>query len=79
MSEVCDIFVTPDEIKRITGYKRPHEQKKWLETNGWKFELDSAGRPVIHREVMNLRFGVPCNNTNHIEETDFILDTTKIK
>lgn len=58
MSEACEVFLTPDEVKRLTGYKRPHDQRKWLLAHGWAFEFDCLGRPIIPREVMNKRFGL---------------------
>lgn len=78
MTTVYETFITQDEIELITGYKRPHDQKKWLDANGWQFELNRAGRPIILREVMNKRFGI---SSQHIKnhQKDFVLNIDRIK
>lgn len=79
MSEACEVFLTPDEVKRLTGYKRPHDQRKWLVAHGWAFENDCVGRPIIHRELINKRFGVEQVYKAPSEEDVFVLDITGVK
>lgn len=79
MTTVFETFITQDEIELITGYKRPLEQRKWLDANGWQFELNRAGRPVILREVMNHRFGIIKKTEQIDKKQSFILDISKVK
>lgn len=79
MSEACEVFLTPDEVKRLTGYKRPHDQRKWLVAHGRAFENDCVGRPIIHRETMNNRFGIYSTTPVKDVETELVLDFSKVR
>lgn len=81
MSESCEIFLTPDEVKRLTGYKRPHDQRRWLVAHGWAFEPDCLGRPVIPREILNKRFGLNTTEdkpSNQATARTWKLDLSKV-
>jgi len=52
------MFLTPDEIVTITGYIRPSSQRDWLKRNGWTFEVDGNGRPIVLRAYVETRMGV---------------------
>lgn len=41
------IFLSADELYRLTALKRPSAQVRWLTARGWRFELDAWGRPVV--------------------------------
>jgi hypothetical protein len=44
-------FLDDDDLKRLTGYKRPADQARWLEDNGIPFILNRLGRPVVSRDL----------------------------
>ena len=38
------MFLTDDEIESLTGYKRPADQRRWLSSRGWAFEVRADGK-----------------------------------
>ena len=49
------MFLTPDDIKALTGYEHSQRQIGWLKAHGWRYELSRVGRPVVlskHAEEM---------------------------
>lgn len=49
------MFLTDDEIRTLTGYKRPADQQRWLLERAWLYETNAAGRPIILRSYANSR------------------------
>jgi hypothetical protein len=49
------LFLTAAELEELTGYKRPHEQKKWLDDRRWRFETNAAGVPRVARAYLERR------------------------
>lgn len=43
------IFLNANEIRDLTGYKRPSDQQRWLLQRGWLHEVNAVGVPVILR------------------------------
>ena len=43
------MFMTPDELKTLTGYELPAWQMRWLKSHGYQFEQAASGRPVVLR------------------------------
>lgn len=41
------MFLTTDEIVRLTGFKRPGAQVEWLKDHGWKFTVNGLNQPVV--------------------------------
>ena len=35
------MFITPEELAELTGYRRNADQRRWLKSHGWKF-VESA-------------------------------------
>jgi len=33
------MFITPEELAELTGYRRNADQRRWLKSHGWKFEV----------------------------------------
>ena len=56
------MFLTTDDLFILTGYQRPSAQRRWLEQNGWKFEIDGNGRPVVLRSHAEEHMGSPVKN-----------------
>jgi hypothetical protein len=44
-------FLDDNDLKRLTGYKRPADQARWLEEHGIPFILNRLGRPVVRRDM----------------------------
>jgi hypothetical protein len=49
------MFLTPDELHTLTGYRRAADQRRWLQDRGWVFEGD--GHPVVLRAYAESRLG----------------------
>ena len=49
------MFLTPDELVELTGYKRPSAQARWLRDRRWRFELNAAGQPRVARAYLERR------------------------
>lgn len=49
------MFLTDDEIHKLTGYLLPAYQCRWLDGRGWRYERAASGRPIVlrkHAEAM---------------------------
>lgn len=55
------LFLTPDEVGTLTGFKTPARQVEWLRTKGWRFEINGNRRPIVARKYAEkmLGCGVP--------------------
>lgn len=49
------MFLTPDELHDLTGYKQPARQFRWLERNGYKQQRAANGRPIVLRSHIEQR------------------------
>jgi hypothetical protein len=49
------VFLTPDELERLTGYKTGARQRRWLAENGYSFDVRADGRPALSREHYEAR------------------------
>jgi len=49
------MFLTPDQLVKLTDYKRPSDQIRWLQENGYPFEIGSSGRPKVLARVLETR------------------------
>lgn len=45
------IYLTPDELEVLTGYKRPADQARWLDRNGVPYITNARGRPVVRKDM----------------------------
>lgn len=45
-------FLDAADLVTLTGYKRAAAQARWLETKGIPFILNSQGRPVVRRDML---------------------------
>jgi hypothetical protein len=41
------MFLTPQELQRLTAYARSSAQIRWLRRNGWRFTVNALGAPVV--------------------------------
>lgn len=56
------MFLTPAELRDLTGLKRPSAQYRWLDRAGWPVERDAKGRPLLLRSVVLARLGASQDN-----------------
>lgn len=59
-SALPPLFLGPDEVETLTGFKTPMRQIDWLRTKGWRFEMSGSRRPVIARRYAEKMLG--CGN-----------------
>jgi hypothetical protein len=41
------MFLTPEELQRLTGYIRSSAQIRWLRRNGWRFTVNGLKEPIV--------------------------------
>jgi hypothetical protein len=41
------MFLTPQELQRLTGYARASAQIRWLCKNGWRFTVNGLKEPIV--------------------------------
>jgi hypothetical protein len=49
------MFLTPEELKTLTGYELAAWQRRWLDSHGYKYERAANGRPVVLRAYAESR------------------------
>ncbi len=43
------MFLTTENLRDLTGYRKPALQIRWLAENGYSFDVRGDGRPVVSR------------------------------
>lgn len=51
------LFLTPADLRDLTGYQRAHDQIRWLRARAYIFELGGDGRPRLLRSYVEQRLG----------------------
>ena len=41
------MFLSPQEVERLTGKRRPSAQIRWLLDKGYKIEVNGLGQPIL--------------------------------
>ncbi len=49
------MFLSSAELAKLTGYRRPSAQARWLARNGWKFTMNGLSEPVVAVQEMSRR------------------------
>ena len=49
------MFLSAADLERLTGYKRPSAQARWLRRHGWKLTVNALGEPVVAIAEYNRR------------------------
>lgn len=49
------MFLTVNELRELTGYRRPSAQARWLTSHGWRFALNAVGHPRVARAYFERR------------------------
>lgn len=47
------MFLTPADLERLTGYRRPSAQARWLRQHGYRVTINGLGEPVVTVAEMN--------------------------
>lgn len=55
------LFLTDDELQTLTGFKAYARQIAWLNSKGWRFEINGNRKPIVARKYAEkmLGCGVP--------------------
>ena len=56
------MFLYKDELKILSGLKRPSAQINWLRQNGFDFTIRADGAPVVSRMAVEKRLGGQTEN-----------------
>ena len=51
------MFLTPEQLKQLTGRRRKKLQVEWLRSRGFKFEIRCDGQPVVLESAVAERLG----------------------
>lgn len=46
------MFLTPDELRELTDYRRPADQRRWLDRHGIHYWVGASGRPKVLRSSL---------------------------
>lgn len=41
------MFLTNEHLVEMTGYRRHSAQRRWLSSNGYKFDVRNDGKPLV--------------------------------
>ena len=44
------MFLSDDEVRQLTEYERPADQRRWLQSHGYIFAVGARGRPKVARK-----------------------------
>ena len=70
------MFLTDADLRSLTGYKRPAEQRRWLASHGWAFEVRADGKnrvliEEVHAKMLTRQAGSKaCRNVTRSAEPD---------
>lgn len=51
------LFLEPEEVEVLTGFRSPGRQCKWLNAKGWRFVQSGSGRPIVARRYAEKMLG----------------------
>ncbi len=51
------MFLTAEELHALTGYRRAHDQLRWLRERAWPCEIGGDGKPRVLRQVVLRKLG----------------------
>lgn len=57
------MFLSEDEVQDLTGYKRPADQRRWLDRNGIGYLVSARGRPVVLKSELERALGAATKAT----------------
>lgn len=51
------LFLTPEEVSTLTGFRLPSRQVQWLRTKGWRFEINGNRQAIVARKYAEKMLG----------------------
>jgi hypothetical protein len=60
-----ELFLVPEEVETLTGFKSPGRQCRWLHEKGWRFVQSGSGRPIIARRYAEKMLGCGQDEGQH--------------
>lgn len=51
------LFLTPEEVEQLTGFRAPARQVAWLRDKGWRFEINGNRRAIVARKYAEKMLG----------------------
>ncbi len=51
------LFLLPEEVAELTGFRLTSRQVEWLRAKGWRFELNANRRPIVARRYAEKMLG----------------------
>ena len=51
------LFLTPEEVEQLTGFRTPARQVAWLRDKGWRFEINGNRRAIVARKYAEKMLG----------------------
>lgn len=70
------VFLMPEEVEVLTGFKSLGRQVAWLRNKGWRFELNGCKRPIIARRYAEALLGCDDHTGMHARPNFDALRTT---
>ena len=49
------LFLSPNDLRALTGYKKPALQRRWLTENGYHFDVRADGSPALLTAQVEIR------------------------
>ncbi len=68
LTEAARLFLTPEELRELTGRAWRKDQIAWLKAKGYKHEINALGRIVVARAHVEGKLGA---GTPPAPEPDF--------
>jgi hypothetical protein len=67
-----------EELAAITGYLIPSRQIEWLDSNGWKYVLTRARRPVVGRVYARMKLASVKPSAENVATEAWSLDLSRV-
>ena len=65
------LFLMPEEVVMLTGFKLSARQIAWLSAKGWRFEINGNRRPIIARKYAEKMLGCGTNEDQPAPRPNF--------
>jgi hypothetical protein len=72
------MIIAQGDVETLTGCVRPSAQARWLRKHGWRFVINSKGRPIVALAEFN-RHTVGGGREKSAQDPDFSQINSPIK
>ena len=69
-TDTSDTFLTPGELKSLTGRSQRRAQSRFLSTRGIKFEVNQVGRVIVLQDELRRHLTTPKKATKKAPSSD---------